>query len=63
MPETSIGFFNDVSAGYFLPRIKDGDIRLGLFLGLTGHRVESRDLVKWGLATHFVPTERLLELY
>ena len=55
MPETAIGFFTDVGGGYFLPRIKDGDFSLGLYLALTGHRVKGRDLVKYGLATHYVP--------
>ena len=55
MPETAIGFFTDVGGSYFLPRIKNGDVRLGLFLGLTGMWMKSRDLVKYGLATHFVP--------
>jgi enoyl-CoA hydratase/carnithine racemase len=54
MPETAIGFFTDVGGSYFLPRIKNGDFSLGLYLGLTGARVQSRDLVKYGLATHFV---------
>ena len=63
MPETAIGYFTDVGASYFLSRIRGGDVRLGLFLGLTGHRVKSRDLVKWGLATHYVPKVRLPQLY
>jgi len=41
MPETAIGFFTDVGGSYFLPRIKNGDISLGLFLGLTGHRLKA----------------------
>jgi len=55
MPETRIGFFTDVSASYFLSRIKN-NISLGLYLGLTGHRLKARDLVRWGIATHFVPS-------
>ena len=53
MPETAIGFFTDVGGSYFLSRIKN-NISLGLYLGLTGQRVKSRDLVKWGIATHFI---------
>lgn len=63
MPETAIGFFTDVGGSYFLPRIKNGDFSLGLYLGLTGMRIKSRDLVKYGLATHFVPKEKLNDLY
>lgn len=56
MPETGIGFFTDVGGSYFLSRIKD-NISLGLYLGLTGHRLKGKDLVTWGVATHYVPTE------
>ena len=53
MPETGIGFFTDVGASYFLSRVKD-NISLGLFLGLTGCRLKDKDLIKWGIATHFI---------
>ena len=62
MPETAIGYFVDVGASYFLPRIKN-DISLGLFLGLTGHRLRAQELVNWGVATHYIPAERLADLY
>lgn len=54
MPEAGIGFFTDVGGSYFLSRLKN-NISLGLFLGLTGHRLKSKDLVKFGIATHYVP--------
>lgn len=57
MPETGIGFFTDVGGSYFLSRVHDNNINLGLYLGLTGHRLKSRELVKWGIATHYVPKE------
>jgi len=63
MPETKIGFFTDVGGSYFLPRIKNGDISLGLYLGLTGARVQGKDLVKYGLATHFVPEDSIEHMY
>lgn len=44
MPETGIGFFTDVGGSYFLSRINH-NIHLGLFLGLTGHRLKGRELV------------------
>ncbi len=56
MPETAIGFFPDIGASYVLPRLP-GEI--GLYLGLTGTRLEGGDGVHAGLATHFVPVERL----
>ena len=62
MPETAIGFFCDVGGSYFLSRVKD-DISLGLYLGLSGQRVKSRDLVKWGIATHFIEQAKIPQLY
>ncbi|KAJ2084618.1 3-hydroxyisobutyryl-CoA hydrolase [Coemansia sp. S100] len=56
MPETKIGFFPDVGATFFLPRM---DGQTGVYLGLTGQRLKGRDLVYAGVATHFVPSERL----
>ncbi|KAJ1963360.1 3-hydroxyisobutyryl-CoA hydrolase [Dipsacomyces acuminosporus] len=56
MPETKIGFFPDVGATFFLPRL-DGET--GTYLGLTGNRLKGRDLVYAGIATHYVPSERL----
>jgi 3-hydroxyisobutyryl-CoA hydrolase len=59
MPETAIGFFPDVGGSHFLPRLPG---KLGLFLALTGHRLEGRDLFKAGVATHFVSSDRLAAL-
>jgi len=56
MPETGIGFFPDVGGTYFLPRLKG---ELGTYLGLTGARLKGRDVFTAGIATHFVPAERL----
>lgn len=61
MPETAIGFFNNAGGSYFLSRVKD-DITLGLYLGLTGHRLKGRELLDWGFSTHFVPKERMEDL-
>lgn len=59
MPETAIGFFTDVGGSYFLPGIGGNDVSLGLYLGLTGQRVKAQDLVRYGIATHFVPQANL----
>jgi enoyl-CoA hydratase len=59
MPETGIGLFPDVGGTYFLPRLP-GD--LGLFLGLTGHRLKAADCLYAGLADSVVPSERLPDL-
>nr|AIU93555.1 hypothetical protein LRS1606.121 [Rhodococcus sp. NS1] len=51
MPETAIGFFPDVGASYFLSRLPGA---LGIFLGLTGYRMNAADAIYTGLATHYV---------
>jgi enoyl-CoA hydratase/carnithine racemase len=56
MPETAIGFFPDIGATFFLPRLPG---QLGTYLGLTGLRVTGADAVHAGFATHFVSRERL----
>lgn len=56
MPETALGFFPDIGAGYFLPRLPGA---LGMYLGLTGHRLDAADALYTGLATHFIPADRL----
>ncbi len=56
MPETGIGLFPDVGGTYFLPRCP-GEI--GMFMGLTGHRLKAADACYAGIATHFTPSDRL----
>ncbi|XP_067994010.1 3-hydroxyisobutyryl-CoA hydrolase, mitochondrial isoform X2 [Melanerpes formicivorus] len=56
MPETAIGLFPDVGGGYFLPRLSG---RIGYYLALTGSRLKGRDVLKAGIATHFVDSEKL----
>jgi enoyl-CoA hydratase len=51
MPETAIGFFPDIGATYVLPRLPG---QLGVYLALTGARVQGADGVHAGLATHFI---------
>ena len=51
MPETAIGLFPDVGMTHVLGRMPGG---LGMFLGLTGHRLGGADAVPAGLATHSV---------
>jgi enoyl-CoA hydratase len=59
MPETAIGFFPDIGATFFLPRLPG---ELGTFLGLTGTRMTGADAVHAGFATHFTGRARLNEL-
>ncbi len=59
MPETSIGFFPDVGASFILPRLRSS---FGMFLALTGARVNGSDAAYLGLATHYVGRERFAAL-
>ncbi|MBV9556840.1 MAG: enoyl-CoA hydratase/isomerase family protein [Pseudolabrys sp.] len=55
MPEVGIGFFPDVGATWFLPRMPG---ELGTYCALTGERFNTADAATCGLATHRVPSER-----
>ncbi|GIY93119.1 3-hydroxyisobutyryl-CoA hydrolase, mitochondrial [Caerostris extrusa] len=59
MPEAAIGFFPDVGGSYFLPKLPG---KIGLFLALTGYRLQGRDVFKAGIATHFVDNSNLKNL-
>lgn len=54
MPEASIGLFPDVGASWFLNRLPG---RLGLFMGLTGARLNVTDALRVGLADAALPSE------
>ena len=58
MPETGIGLFPDVGGGWYLSRLPG---RIGQFIALTGHRLDGAECVALGLATHYLPAERLEE--
>lgn len=59
MPESGIGLFPDVGGSYFLPRCPG---KLGLYLGLTGARLKAADCLYAGIATHYIPTDKLAAL-
>jgi enoyl-CoA hydratase/carnithine racemase len=59
MPETIIGFFPDIGGTFILPRLPG---ELGMYLGLTGLRINGADAVHAGLATHYTPRAKLPEL-
>lgn len=59
MPETSIGFIPDVGGTYLLSRAPG---ETGLYLGLTGARMNAADAIFAGFADDYVPTGRLPEL-
>jgi enoyl-CoA hydratase len=52
MPETAIAMLPDVGATFILPRLPG---ELGVYIALTGTRLQGADAVHAGLATHFVP--------
>jgi enoyl-CoA hydratase len=58
MPEGAIGLFPDVGAGWYLPRLRG---RTGAFMALTGARLDGAECLWAGLATHYLPSERLAE--
>jgi enoyl-CoA hydratase len=53
MPEVGIGFFPDVGAAWFLPRLP---FRAGVYFALTGLRAGAGEALALGLAGTFVPS-------
>jgi enoyl-CoA hydratase len=59
MPETTIGLFPDVGGGWYLARLPG---RVGIFLALTGARLDGAECLHLGLATHYIPSLALDDL-
>lgn len=59
MPEVGIGFFPDVGATWFLPRMPG---KFGALCALTGERLGPADAVAMGIATHRVSSARFGEV-
>lgn len=59
MPEITIGLFPDVGASWFLNRLPG---RLGLFMGLTGARLNASDVMRVGLADMVLRADQAREL-
>jgi enoyl-CoA hydratase len=55
MPEVGIGFFPDIGASFFLPRLPG---KTGTYLALTGAKIALGDAVAFGLASAYVPSSR-----
>lgn len=55
MPETTIGFFPDIGASYLLSRCPD---HFGVYLGLTGARLNAADAMYLHLIQFIVPAEK-----
>jgi len=59
MPEVGIGFFPDVGATWFLPRLPG---QIGAYCALTGERLRAADGLAAGVATHHVAAARFPDL-
>jgi enoyl-CoA hydratase len=59
MPEVGIGFFPDIGATWFLPRLPG---ELGAFCALTGERLDADDATGAGIATHRVASAQFPDL-
>ena len=59
MPETAIGLFPDIGATYLLPRLRGA---IGMWMALTGARLDGVDAVYAGLATHIAEPGRMATL-
>lgn len=59
MPECQIGFFPDVGLTRVFAKLSNG---VGEFLGLTGQYLGAADLMHFGLADHFIQSERVAQL-
>lgn len=56
MPETTIGFFPDVGASFFLPRMPGF---VGTYLALTSERLKGANVFYSGIATHYLHSTSL----
>ncbi|KAK4138717.1 ClpP/crotonase [Trichocladium antarcticum] len=59
MPETTIGFFPDVGASFFLPRMSGF---VGTYLALTSARLTGANVFYSGIATHYLHSTSLPQL-
>lgn len=59
MPETTLGLFPDVGAGWYLSRLPD---RVGQFMALTGARLDGAECLDLGLASHYLPSAALAKV-
>jgi len=56
MPETSIGFFPDIGSSHFLTQCHDS---LGIYLGLTGNRLNAYEAKNAGLVKAIISSEQM----
>ena len=61
MPETRIGLFPDVGSMWWMTRLLK-QRAIANYLALTGQQLKPADLLYTGLATHYIPSNRLEDL-
>ena len=59
MPECSIGLVPDVGGSFLLAKLPGN---IGIFLGVTGKRMEASDAIFCGFADHFIPETKWKDL-
>ncbi|KAI1266715.1 enoyl-CoA hydratase/isomerase [Xylariaceae sp. FL1019] len=59
MPETNIGFFPDVGASFFMPRLPGA---VGTYLALTSDQLKGANVFYSGIATHYLHSTSLPSL-
>lgn len=59
MPETSIGFFPDIGASYFLSRCRGN---IGIYLGLTGNRINAAESYVLGLVKQVINAAKFADI-
>jgi 3-hydroxyisobutyryl-CoA hydrolase len=60
MPETAIGLYPDVGSMWWMNQLLQRPV--ANYLALTGAKIQAADLLYTGLATHYVPSEKLKDL-
>eukprot|EP01132_Coremiostelium_polycephalum_P009357 gene9357-11491_t len=53
MPECKIGYFPDVGTSFMLSRLGS----IGLYLGLTGEKITTKDMMLCRIGTHYIPRD------
>ena len=59
MPETALGLFPDIGASHFLSKAPGA---IGMYMGLTGIRLDAADAIFVGIADYCLPSSALAEL-
>ena len=62
LPETQIYLGTDISALSFMPTFDATNLPRALYIALTMQRIKGEQIVRHGLATHFVPSGRIDDL-